>query len=589
MAALAVLVLWRVELQMSAEQWVEHTHGVMLEAKEAEIHLQAMQVNVRSLALTGDGVYQTGLRDAEESLARAVARLSSMVMDNPVQERRLLELSGLRGKWVATAASIGGADARSTYLASVGELEATSRAIRGLLEEIVATERELLSIRSAARARQDRLIFVMVPLLSILIAALLSYLGWRQISVASEQFAKALASAEESSRLKDNFLATVSHELRNPLNTILLRCHLLLAAEPLSESARRGVTILERSAKAQAQLIEDLLDVSRIESGRLRLDLQSTDLVEVVRAAVDAMRAAAEAKSITLQETIDPRVSPIAGDPQRLQQVVWNLVSNAVKFTPRGGRIQIRLERINSHIEITVADNGRGIEAASIEHVFDRFWQAPGSERNEAGIGLGLSIVKQLVALHGGTVTAHSDGPGKGATFTVRLPLPVSSAALLELPRRHPTIAPMTHIDDASRLEGLSLLVVDDEASACEALKELLVALGARVVTANSADEGLEALNGLEPDAIVCDIGMPVRDGLSLAREVRQRERNSGREARVPLIALTAYGRVEDKIQILNAGFDTHVVKPVEMPELSAIIKSLVGARLEPARRKAEI
>jgi CheY-like chemotaxis protein/two-component sensor histidine kinase len=323
-------------------------------------------------------------------------------------------------------------------------------------------------------------------------------------------------------------------------------------------------------------LIEDLLDVSRIETGRLRLDVQAVDLAEVVRAGVESMRMAAEAKSITLQEIIDPRVDFVAGDPARLQQVVWNLVSNAVKFTPNGGKIQVRVERINSHVEIVVADTGKGIEPSSLPLVFDRFWQADGTGRSSQGAGLGLSIVKEIVGLHGGTVAAHSEGLGKGATFTVRLPLPIGKTPSLEL-RRHPTVSPAARTASAPRLDGFLILVVDDDADACGALKGLLGSLGASVTEANSAQDAIRLFDELRPDAVVSDIGMPVHDGYFLARELRKRENSGGNKQRLPLVALTAYGRVEDKVQILAAGFDSHTIKPVDAAELSAILRSLIA------------
>jgi CheY-like chemotaxis protein/anti-sigma regulatory factor (Ser/Thr protein kinase) len=281
---------------------------------------------------------------------------------------------------------------------------------------------------------------------------------------------------------------------------------------------------------------------------------------------------------MTLVDIIDPSVRLIAGDPKRLEQVLWNLLSNAVKFTPIGGKVEVRLERINSHVEIVVADNGQGIAPSSLPYVFDRFWRESDSDRSRPGTGLGLSIVKQLVTLHGGTVSAQSGGVGKGSTFTVRLPLPVSTAPLLEL-RRHPTIAPFENAAAATRLDGLSILVVDDDPEACDALIRLLGSLGAAAYAVTSAPEALVKLDGIHPDAIVSDIGMSVQDGFSFAREVRKREQDGGANGRVPLVALTAYGRVDDKIKILASGFDSHVVKPVELSELSAIIKSLVEAR----------
>jgi CheY-like chemotaxis protein len=407
---------------------------------------------------------------------------------------------------------------------------------------------------------------------------LLSYWGWQQIGRASRRFAAALNNAEEASRAKDSFIATISHELRNPLNSIMLTASTLLSDHELPPKTRQRVTAIERAARTQAQLIEDLLDISRIESGRMRLDVQATDLAQVVKAAVDSIRVAAEAKSMTLVDIIDPSVRLIAGDPKRLEQVLWNLLSNAVKFTPIGGKVEVRLERINSHVEIVVADNGQGIAPSSLPYVFDRFWRESDSDRSRPGTGLGLSIVKQLVTLHGGTVSAQSGGVGKGSTFTVRLPLPVSTAPLLEL-RRHPTIAPFENAAAATRLDGLSILVVDDDPEACDALIRLLGSLGAAAYAVTSAPEALVKLDGIHPDAIVSDIGMSVQDGFSFAREVRKREQDGGANGRVPLVALTAYGRVDDKIKILASGFDSHVVKPVELSELSAIIKSLVEAR----------
>ena len=310
----------------------------------------------------------------------------------------------------------------------------------------------------------------------------------------------------------------------------------------------------------------------------MRLDVQAVDLAEVVRAGVESIRVAAEAKSITLQEIIDPCVDSIAGDPGRLQQVVWNLVSNAVKFTPKGGKIQVRVERIDSHVEIIVADTGQGIDPAVLGSVFDRFWQADDSGQSKHGVGLGLSIVKEIASLHGGSVAAHSEGPGKGSTFTVRLPLPVSPVPS-SMPRHHPTVAWVANAANAPRLDGLSILVVDDDPGACDALNSILSSLGASVAAATSAQAALAMLEALHPDAIISDIGMPVQDGYFLARELRKREKQTGKDGRMPLVALTAYGRVEDKVQILMAGFDTHALKPVDPVELSTVLETLITAR----------
>jgi CheY-like chemotaxis protein len=259
-----------------------------------------------------------------------------------------------------------------------------------------------------------------------------------------------------------------------------------------------------------------------------------------------------------------------------------------VKFTPTGGKVQVRLERINSHAEIVVADTGVGIEPAMLPHVFDRFWQAPDTERKERGFGLGLTIAKQLVDLHGGTISADSEGIGRGATFIVRLPLPVSSKSLLDQARRHPTVAPTaSSLAAASRLDGLSILVVDDDVETVEALKDLLSKLGATVAVTTSADIALEILDKSSPDVMVSDIGMPARDGFSLARELRRREMDAGHGHRLPLLALTAYGRVDDRVRILEAGFDAHVVKPVELAELSVTIRGL-ATRVKPLASRSD-
>ena len=403
-------------------------------------------------------------------------------------------------------------DSREPPLAVFAQSDAYSRQVLDALNAFTAAEYEIRARRVTDQRRVDQTVVVLVPLLSVLIAVVLAYWGSREIGLAGQQFAAALTKAAEASRAKDNFIATVSHELRNPLNAIMLSSSILISDKELYENARQRVRAIDRAARTQAQLIEDLLDVSRMESGRMRLDVQATDLAQVVKAAVDIVRVTAEAKSITLVDIIDPSVSLIAGDPKRLEQIVWNLLSNAVKFTPKGGKVQVRLERTNSHVEIVVADNGQGIAPQSLSHIFDRFWQEKQSVQSMSGVGLGLSIVKELVTLHGGTVSAHSDGPGKGSTFTVRLPIPVSTAPLLE-PRRHPTVAPNGNVAAASRLDGLSILVVDDDPGACDSLAKLLGSLGATVSAATSAQAALGKLESMRPDAIVSDIGMPEEDG----------------------------------------------------------------------------
>ncbi len=310
----------------------------------------------------------------------------------------------------------------------------------------------------------------------------------------------------------------------------------------------------------------------------MRFDVQPINPAEVVRAAVDSMSPAADAKSIALQVVLDPRADAIMGDAHRLQQAVWNLVSNAIKFTPKGGKVQVRLERINSHLEIVVADNGQGIDKRALENVFERFWQA-GPHTAERGMGLGLSIVKHIVNLHGGTVTAHSDGLGMGSVFIIRLPLPVTTAGLASPARRHPTVTPIAQSARIPRLESISALVVDDDPETREALRSLLTSVGASVKTAETGEGAVAALAESNPDVIISDLGMPGRDGYWLIKEIRAREKSTGASEHLPAVALTAYGRVEDRVEVFAAGFDSHVVKPVDPAELAAVIRRLVEAR----------
>jgi len=320
-----------------------------------------------------------------------------------------------------------------------------------------------------------------IPIAALILVAGLTFVAWREIRSASDTFAVALKDAEAANQAKTNFLAVISHELRNPLNSILLWCNALMTSGDTRRQnrSRRQRNLARRQGASAAN--RDLLDISRIESGQMRFDVQPTNPAEVVRAAVDSMSPAADAKSIAIQVVLDPRATAIMGDAQRLQQAVWNLLSNAIKFTPKGGKVQVRLERINSHLEIVVADNGQGIDKRAIENVFERFWQATGPDGGERGMGLGLSIVRHIVNLHGGTVTAHSDGLGMGSVFIIRLPLPVTTAGLTSPARRHPTVTPIAQSARIPRLESISALVVDDDPETREALRSLLTSVGASV------------------------------------------------------------------------------------------------------------
>jgi PAS domain S-box-containing protein len=387
----------------------------------------------------------------------------------------------------------------------------------------------------------------------------------------------ARAEAERMSAIKDEFLATLSHELRTPLSAILGWTQVLRRGTRDDADFHKGLETIERNARMQTQLIEDLLDMSRIASGQVRLDTQTVQPVSFIEAAIETVRPSAEAKGIRIEKVLDPVAGPIAGDPGRLQQVMWNLLSNAVKFTPKNGKVQVLLARVSSHIEISVADTGVGIRPEFLAHVFERFRQADASTTREyGGLGLGLSIVKHLIELHGGTVRADSAGEGQGAVFRVELPLTVLRSGVHDQARLHPA-APTPGPSDVTfaNLSGIKVLVVDDEADARDLISRLLVDCGADVLTARSAIEGLEIIKREKPLVLVSDIGMPSVDGYEFLKQVRALGKANG--GAVHAIALTAFARSEDRTRALRAGFLNHVVKPVEASELIASVASAAG------------
>jgi PAS domain S-box-containing protein len=383
--------------------------------------------------------------------------------------------------------------------------------------------------------------------------------------------------AEDANRLKDEFLATLSHELRTPLTAMLGWTKMLRMMDLDEATAEHALETIERNAKAQARLVEDLLDVSRIITGKLRLEVRPTELLPVVTAAMDAVRPAAAAKSIELHTHLDPTVGPVSGDPARLQQVAWNLISNAVKFTGRGGRVEVRLERVDSHVEFTVSDTGQGIAPEFLPYVFDRFRQADGSTtRMHGGLGLGLAIVRHLVELHGGTVRAESAGAGHGATFKVQLPIAALQSAHfgLRLDEKTDEQSAIRNPQSAA-LSGVRVLIVDDEDDARALLRTVLEKHGAEVVAAASAQEALAAVERGAPDVLVSDIGMPEEDGYELIRRVRALGPERG--GRVPAAAVSAYAGEDSRRQALDAGFQLHVPKPVDPEELVSVVRRLAG------------
>lgn len=378
--------------------------------------------------------------------------------------------------------------------------------------------------------------------------------------------------AEGANRAKDEFLATLSHELRSPLGTILTWVTLLKEGRLAEDRQRHGLDAIERSTQLQVKLIGDLLDISSIISGKTRLELASVDLGTIVQAAVDGIRGAADAKSITIAHAVASDVPRIAGDAMRLLQVVQNLCSNAVKFTPKGGAIGIDVRRVDDVVEIEVRDTGKGIAAEFLPHIFERFRQADASTtRAEGGLGLGLAIVLHLVELHHGSVEARSLGPGQGATFFVRLPV-ATAAVVAPPPPLSPRGAAATP-PDPDALAGLRILLVDDEADAREAVATALAQHGALMRTAGSADEAVASFDGGVPDIMVGDIAMPGEDGYSLIRRLRARAAADG--GHVAAVALTAYGRLTDRAQILAAGYDECLTKPIAVHELVAVLRRL--------------
>jgi len=386
--------------------------------------------------------------------------------------------------------------------------------------------------------------------------------------LASERAAR--SEAERAARMKDDFVSTLSHELRTPLNAILGWIG-VLRQQQTPETLAKAIDVIDRNSRRQSQMVDDLLDMSRIMSGKLRLDVQRLDLASVIEEAIASSQPAADAKGIRLIKTLGS-AAIVQGDSGRLQQIVWNLLSNAIKFTPRGGMVQVTLRKVNSHVHVQVSDSGQGIAADVLLQIFQRFRQGDSSStRRHGGLGLGLAIVKNLVEMHGGSVDAASEGEGMGSLFTVRVPLAMTGVAI-ESPDLHLNLPPATF---ANLLENLKVLVLDDEDDARDVVQRLLEDAGARVRTAANAAEAMAILeNRFEPDIIVSDIGMPDQDGYEFMQRVR---RMAGAIAGVPAAALTALARVEDRKRALMAGYQTHLAKPVDPAELVAMVASLAG------------
>jgi PAS domain S-box-containing protein len=438
---------------------------------------------------------------------------------------------------------------------STGHVVGASKVARDITARIKAEAAIRKAVKEAAEANRERLLLL-------------------------DSEREARSQAERASRMKDEFLATLSHELRTPLNAVVGWTHILRSGKLQVDELREGLDIIERNARVQAQIIEDLLDMSRIISGKVRLELQQMDLPAVLNESIETVRATADAKGIRLNAVGDTSAGSICGDPGRLKQVFWNLLSNAIKFTPIGGQVRVLAKRFNSRIEVSVIDTGEGIAPDFLPYVFDRFLQADASTtRRHGGLGLGLAIVKQLVELHGGYVRAKSKGIGKGATFTVHLPL---TAICSEL-QTEGTPEEKLSLPEVS-LTNVEVLIVDDDLDARRLVKRMLEIAGATVSMAASASEAMQRILTARPDVLVCDLGMPDEDGYSLIRRLRILEENQG--SALPAIALTAYARLEDRTRAIRSGFQNHLAKPVEPAELLAVVGGLAGRRVATRSRQ---
>jgi signal transduction histidine kinase/ActR/RegA family two-component response regulator len=395
----------------------------------------------------------------------------------------------------------------------------------------------------------------------------------RQRNEYENEILKARKAAEAATRVKDDFLAVVSHELRSPLSAISGWAHLLAQGALDAAATAKALAAIDRNVKQQAKLVDDILDFGRILSGKLRLEVAPLDLTPLVETAIEGVTPAAQAKSIRVDTVLDSGGAIVSGDADRIQQVLWNMLTNAVKFTPDGGRVQVRLSRVNSSVEICVSDTGKGISPEFLPHVFDRFHQEDGGARREGGLGLGMSITSQLVELHGGTIRAESAGPGKGATFIVRLPVTVAH----EHGSRGADVAAGDSgaVAEAPSLAGIDVIVVDNEVEARELLRALLGGAGAEVRTASNVNEALNLYRQRRPHLILSDIEMEGGDGYALIRRIREIEQSSS--GRTPAIALSARTRSADRLRALAAGFQLHLPKPVDPVELVVAIANLAN------------
>lgn len=577
---------------------VQRSYDLLQTLYDLNSALTDTETNQRGFLLTQDPSYLSQYNTAIAQIRLAMIELRRLSRDEPETRSAIEALETLAGgKLADLQESLLHAQAGSRGTAMANEVQGKGRflmdAFRRNSAALETIQRRLLEERREQEAQArffSQAVLVTTIVLSLLLVAAAAMISrrfddrrmmlekeiaerrraeeYREALLVSERAAR--SEAERATRLKDEFVATLSHELRTPLNAIVGWAS-ILRADRRGETITQGVEVIERNAKLQAQMIEELLDMSRIISGKLLFELKPTDVAELVEAAVAAVRPTADAKGVLLNTTVS-RCRNVNADAARLQQVTWNLLTNALKFTPRGGRVNIALREIEGQVEMTVSDTGQGIKPEFLPFVFDRFRQADASTtRRHGGLGLGLSIVKSLVELHGGSVEVDSPGEGRGATFTVRLPIPTLPQEVLASPPE-----PQSH--STPELAGLRILVVDDEDDARTLARRVLEERGAQVITVSSAAEAIASIgDNNPPNVMVSDIGMPEQDGYDLIKQMRALPGDAGR---VPAVALTALARAEDRKRALSAGYQKHVSKPVDPAELVSVIASLAGRAL---------
>ncbi|HEY2883303.1 MAG TPA: CHASE3 domain-containing protein [Pirellulales bacterium] len=591
---------WQVTNLLSVNAAVERSDQVIDDANRLQMLAVDMETGLRGYVITQKEAFLQPFNRAVQPFSDCLKDLRGLVANRTDRRATVDQIAEQVAKWREYAEAVkaqierGENDAAASQIVT-GEGKQIMDGMRDEVGQLIAGESALRKGQSQAARSAATAVLATCVGLCVAFGILAAYLARRQLFSCAKTYNQALllaaqrdleksqllaaertlrSASEHANRMKDDFLSTLSHELRTPLNAILGWSQLLRQSGRSTAELDEGLETIERNARLQTRLIEDLLDMSRIISGKVRMEIQSVQPATFIEAAIGTIRPAAEAKGVRIEQQLDQTSGPISGDPARLQQVVWNLLSNAVKFTAKGGLVRISMQRIDSHLEIAVADTGLGIQPEFLPYVFERFRQADASTtRKHGGLGLGLAIVKQLVELHGGGVRALSAGVNQGATFIIHLPL-VAVHPILQLgdgSSLDSTESPPAALQKLT-LSGLKVLVVDDHADARDLIAHVLNASEATVVIAETAVQALALLESELPNVIVSDIGMPDVDGYALLQKIRALGPTLG--GLTPVVALTAFARAEDKAKALDAGFAAHLTKPVEP---TVLVSAIVG------------